>query len=246
LSEYSDQTRSIAKTLATLANRAQRLAKGVGYGLAATRALEKGALLLFAAWGIEELGNEAQRIADDPPDPHYDSNTYPRPRRIRGENLGLIPEDDESRWALSVAEQSDIAAAVLAAHRRAFERFQTASTVDPSSIHSRRRASEAVDYAHQAGYELDRLRERVRAFGQALAADADLPLRESPGTPRRLPDKTLALLYLGGLPLGTLERLVDQPVRDPPRDAVEELAPAIQALAVEMRKWDLPARDTDT
>jgi len=185
------------------------------------------ALLIAQAGFAELLSMAAKGVAEDPPRADFRRSTVVRPQRVRRDYLAeLLPSTDSDDFgdaALRRAVAVDEAGRILTASRIAFERQQGA-TAARRYADAYARSFEAVLYAREAADALD------------VAADAtDELYSRTQGGPDRwvsayyqleyrgrrgigahdLPRDVLAHVYLGGLGLRELERLLAQLPSDP-------------------------------
>jgi len=210
------------------------------------------AYLLFSAGFIQFLADAAGEVANDPPRYDFRQPVAVRPPRAHSEKLW--EPDPFGGPAARTAEAADEASRTLTAARIAFERYQGALERHRPEF-ARQRLFESIELAHRASEPL---------FATADAAD-DLyrdagldPRREqwavaysrgidrgAIGNARDLPVEVLALLYVGGVPFGLLERLVRQrPRRVPPfvREDALEFPRTLRQLAEHFGGWQPPVQ----
>lgn len=241
MSEYSQRIRSLARRLADLLNKGSRVCKGIGYGFGTQpQHLNRAAVALLASWGLEELGEGARGVANDPADWDYDHETVRRRARIREEAYELVAEDELASAILALASAGDEADAALKAHLRAFERWQGASRrEDPQA--ATERADEATENAREASRLLGAVSRSSRAFVAALERDTESPPQppvRGPRRPRDLPEPVLAALYLSGMPIGALRSaLKGSYSRTVELSTFTELADASDQFSAELLVW---------
>lgn len=241
--QYDPRFREAARVFARASDRAQRYAKGVGLWFAAHAEVNRAAFMLLASWGFEEVGRGANAIADDPADFDYDHTTQPGPRRIRFEDVARFASEDLiAQDALSAAVASDDAQALMAAHLRAFERFQGAARRHDIQA-SRRLAGEARSHASKASHALIGFSDSVSQMSASLAGVV-VP-QQMFGTnvrhPRDLPSDVLAILYVSGLSVAALERVLGALGSFTMQTAVlDQAASASREMAAGLESWTPP------
>jgi hypothetical protein len=166
--------------------------------------------LLYAAAFFDLLARVAGRIFEDPPRRDFMTSTHVRARFATPTYIAT--DAPLERLALEAAQAADDAERHLAAHLRAFERFQGALEADRQP-EANQRAAESQMYAHLGGDSLNRLVHPVAAIAEQLATtsahEGSRHIGQS-GRPRvdDVSEAALAVLFLGGLRIRDLENVL--------------------------------------
>ncbi len=243
---YEERTRQTAQRVATVAERGERLSKGIGYGWAADAHVHRGAAFVFVGWALEQLKLEAARMATDPPRDDFEVTTNARPARIKAEDLAPVMQGDPiTRLAMDTSLDLDHVAAALSAHVRAFERLQGAVQASASAGTREARASEATRFGIDVAVGIDRTLPVLSSLASTEGPPFDTFERSAPrsNAPADLPNDVLALLYVGGIPIGSLRQVLSvRPPEVPLMADYAELTAPLAELSAELKGWKLPPR----
>ncbi len=236
---YERQTRDAAQAAHQAADWTRSICTALG--------ISQGPRFLYAAVFFELFGRVAQRIANDPARDDFTSSTR---RRLTFATPEYIHSDDPAEQAaLRAALAADEAEANLAAHLRAFERFQGAYARGRESD-AAQRGKEATRYAHSSGVTLQNVSTSLLDLIASLGDDwgerqsASLTRRIKRVQPTDIDEETLAVLFLGGLRIRDLENILTRSRQPDPQSAPKHLSNAPKAFelfAERMMQWRPPS-----
>lgn len=200
---------------------------------------------LYAAAFLDLLARVAERISADPPRKDFTVSTHVRARFATPARIST--DAPFERLALEAAEAADAAEAHLAAHLRAFERFQGAVNAG-ASVDADQRLEEARSQARMSSRPLRRLTDVVTAIADhPYLAQAQEPRSERSRSGRpgidEVSQEAQALLFLGGLRIRDLENVLRGTRLSDSRIATERLplaADRFRRLGDEMEEWSPP------
>jgi hypothetical protein len=198
---------------------------------------------LYAAAFFDLLARVTGRIAEDPPRSDFTISTHVRPRFA---TPGYIQTNVRfERLALEAAEAADDAEAHLAAHLRAFERFQGAVKAQRPAEASER-IGEALTQARTSSQALRQLADPVSAIADELSGASGLSRMEGrSGRPRidQVSEEGLGVLFLGGLRIRDLENVLSGTRLDDTKVAARRLVTAakrFRELSGVLERWAPP------
>lgn len=199
---------------------------------------------LYAAAFFDLLARVAGRIYEDPP--RRDFTVSARPRTRSATPSRIRTDDPFERLGLEAAETADEAEALLAAHLRAFERFQGALRAGDRAA-GRQRSDEAQRYAGMGSGALRRLATLVTSIAEDPSASErrrDRPAARR-GRPRvdEVGRESLSTLFLGGLRIRDLENVLSGVRLEEASAATPRLLSAAEGFrqfAEAMARWTPP------
>jgi hypothetical protein len=200
---------------------------------------------LYAAAFFDLLTKVAGQITEDPPRKDFTTSTRVRPRFAKPTYIETdVPFE---RLALEAAAAADDAEAHLAAHLRAFERFQGAFNAGRKP-EAAQRGVEARNHAQLSSRALRQLANPVDSIAKGLWPDSRRVETRS-GRPRidEVDKETLAILFLGGLRVRDLENVLQGTSFDDINAAAKHLSSAAESFrefGEAMEHW-VPPTESD-
>ena len=194
---------------------------------------------LYAAAFFDLLAKVAGRITKDPPRKDFTTSTHVRSRFAKPTYIETeIPFE---RLALEAAAAADDAEAHLAAHLRAFERFQGAFNADRKP-EADQRAVEARKHAQMGSRALRRLANPVDSIAESFVEFKRMESRS--GRPRigEVDKETLAILFLGGLRVRDLENVLRESASTMQTLPPNTSSQPPRAFASSARRWSTGSR----
>lgn len=238
--QYSPDTKSAARAGQEAAEWTRSISGALG--------IEGNHRYLYAAAFFDLLARVAGRISEDPPRKDFATSTHVRPRFAKPDYISTDAPFEQ--LALEAADSADDAERHLAAHLRAFERFQGALKADRGA-EADQRIEEARMQARLSSRALRRVANPVSGIADQLAAaePGELARSDRRGRPHigDVSEEALAILFLGGLRIRDLENVLRGTRLEDANGAARQLRSAAESFrdfAAQMADWT-PPTETD-